>query len=373
MGVVLYVECLYTTYMPESPYYRKMDLPTQTLYGEFLDRLRTRELRRSIGHTPGSIVTKTLQGRTYCYFQTLNPGGPLHQVYLGKKSTEMDQLLSQFTQGQEEADTENLSLSRLAAQLRAGDSLITDHATSRLLATLADLGLFRAGGVLVGTQAMSVLGNLLGARWTSEALRTQDVDVALPPLHIVAPNHPEDVPSALDRLKMGFLPVPALDPRHPSSSFKIRGQSLRLDILTPRRSEKETLVFLPQWNTAAQALPYLDYLLEDPAQGGIVNGEGILVSVPHPARFAFHKLVVQGERHVTEALRSAKDLRQSAQLISLLLEERPGDLESAWQDFIKRGRGWTSRLRRGLTVLSRQAPGLAEKLFSQFPEMNPAR
>ena len=30
---------------------------------------------------------------------------------------------------------------------------------------------------------------------------------------------------------MGFLPVPGLDPKSPTTSFKVRGQSLRVDLL----------------------------------------------------------------------------------------------------------------------------------------------
>lgn len=69
----------------------------------------------------------------------------------------------------------------------------------------------------VGTHAFIVLGSLLGVRWAT-SLRTQDVDIAVPGINA-------DLPSALDSLEMGFLPVSGLDPKSPTTSFKVRGQS----------------------------------------------------------------------------------------------------------------------------------------------------
>jgi hypothetical protein len=57
---------------------------------------------------------------------------------------------------------------------------------------------------------------------------------------------------------------------------------------------------------------------------------GLLVNVPEPARFAWHKLWTARERPSTEHVRSSKDLRQAGLLLEVLERERPGDLERAW-------------------------------------------
>ena len=68
----------------------------------------------------------------------------------------------------------------------------------RVLRALADAGVFHTGGVLVGTHAFIVFGNLLGVRWAS-SLRTQDVDIAADPkLDIAVPGMSADLPSALE-------------------------------------------------------------------------------------------------------------------------------------------------------------------------------
>lgn len=128
---------------------------------------------------------------------------------------------------------------RLAAQLRAGGVNTTDAPSARVIRGLADAGVFEAGGIMVGTHAFVALGNLLGRKWTSGSLRTQDFDIATSvdrDIDIAVSDLQADLPSTLESLAMGFLPVPALHPKHPSTSFKVRGQSLRVDLLCPVRS-----------------------------------------------------------------------------------------------------------------------------------------
>jgi hypothetical protein len=52
-----------------------------------------------------------------------------------------------------------------------------DGAAARVLGALSDAGIFRLGGVLVGTYAYVILGNVLGRRW-NRAARTQHIDIA---------------------------------------------------------------------------------------------------------------------------------------------------------------------------------------------------
>ena len=64
-----------------------------------------------------------------------------------------------------------------------------------------------------------------------------------------------DIPATLDTLQMGFLPVPGLEPNTPSSTYKVMGQDLRVDILTPGQGKP---VQVPRFRTAAARLPVLD-------------------------------------------------------------------------------------------------------------------
>jgi len=316
------------------------------------------EAQRSIGRLAGCFTTKTVKGLTYCYFQYSDPGGFLRQVYLGRKDAVLDRVAERFISEREASKLDTKHLQRLCAQLRAGGALVTDMASSRVLKALAESGIFKMGAVLVGTHAFIVLGNLLGVKWTGSSLRTQDLDIATEPsMSIGIPHIAADIPDVLERLEMGFLPVPPLDSKHPSTSFKVRGKSLRVDLLTPQRRQKETgPTVISRFKAAAQSLPYLDYLIEGFERGAVIDGGGILVNVPSPARFGFHKLIVAGERGATVHTKVEKDLLQAAQVLSVLVEERAGDVLVAWDEIKRRGKGWMSRVSSGLSRLKAHYP-----------------
>ena len=259
-----------------------MPLETQTLYAQLMETLLATEAQRSIGRLSGCFTTKTVKGLTYCYFQYSDPGGFLRQVYLGRKDAVLDRVIERFMSERDASRPDTEHLQRLCAQLRAGGALVADTASSRVLRALADSGVFQMGAVLVGTHAFIVLGNLLGVKWAGSSLRTQDLDIGTDAsMFIGVPHINADIPDVLERLEMGFLPVPPLNPKHPSTSFKVRGKSLRVDLLTPQRSRKETSPKILSWfKAAAQPLPYLDYLIEGFERGAVVDGGGILVNVP---------------------------------------------------------------------------------------------
>lgn len=240
--------------------------------------------------------------------------------------------------------------------------MLTDTPSARVLRALADVGVFHAGGVLVGTHAFVVLGNLLGVRWES-SLRTQDVDIAADPrLDVVVPGVGADLPSALESLEMGFLPVHGLDRTSPSTSFKVRGQSLRVDLLTPAVRGQSRPVSLPRFAAAAQPVRFLDYLIEVPVRAAAINGGVVAVNVPDPARFALHKLIVAVERPTVSQSKREKDLQQAAQLLEVLHEDRPGDLTLAWGALAARGKGWRRRVTESLPGLERHSAAAAAHL-----------
>jgi hypothetical protein len=238
-----------------------------------------------------------------------------------------------------------------------------------VIKALAESGLFHLGGVLIDTHAFTVLGNLLGVRWARHAVKTQDIDIA-GGLHldIAVPDLHADIPKTLDALKMGFLPIPALNPKSPSTSFKVRGSALRVDFVTPLKHRRNVApVFIRRFNIAAQPLPYLGYVIERCERGALVDGQGVLVNVPAPARFAFHKLIVSRTRDVSTRTKSDKDLLQAAQIFEVLAEDRPGDLALAWNALESHGKAWTAKAVAGLSALLRRHPAVQQPLLHVLP------
>jgi hypothetical protein len=343
----------------------RMPLEVQNLYTELLDRLSAIDASRSIGHVPGAFVTKVVKGEAYYYFQYSDPGGIKRQFYIGRKDGPLEKVVKGYQEARAVFEEDAVGVQRLCALLRVGGALLTDSASARVLRALSDGGVFRLDGVLVGTHAFVVLGNVLGVRWAGGSIRTQDIDIAAEPsLSIAFPGPGSDIPGLLESLQMGFLPVPPLDPRKPSTSFVVRGKGLRLDLLTPLRGRRvQKPVFIPRLKGAAQALPFLDFLITRPVRGAIVDSGGVLVNVPDPARFAIHKLIVSGERGAGMHTRREKDLNQAAQVFSVLLEDRPGDIRIAWEEIRSRGKGWVKRVQNGVSAIGRFAdPVIGEEI-----------
>jgi hypothetical protein len=336
---------------------RALPAEVQTLYAELLERLTALEAARAIGDAPGSFVSKTVKGQVYYYFQHTAPGGSLRQAYVGRKAPALDAVVKRFEEQRRLRADERSDVHRLCAQLRAGGATTVDAAAGRVLSALAAAAVFRLGGVLVGTHAFMVLGNVLGVQWAHGLLRTQDVDIASERILAVAvPDVTADVPRVLESLEMGFLPVPGLSPTEASTSFKVRGRALRVDLLTPEVGRRRGPVVISRFKAAAEPLPFLDYLLEDFQPAAVIDGGGILVHVPHPARFALHKLLVAHRRPVWMQTKSDKDVRQAAQLIEVLARDRVGDLALARDAVARRGRGWLRALTQGSELLRSRSP-----------------
>jgi len=342
-------------------------LVTQTLYAELMEQLIASEAHRSIRNLAGCFTYKNIKGKDYCYFQSAEPGGSTRQIYIGPRNQPIEGFIEKFESDRPNVKTEIDNLNRLCSQLRVGGANTTESETARVIKALADSQVFKLGGVLIGTHAFLIMGNILGVKWERPSLRTQDIDIA-GPLHmeIAIPDLIADVPKALESLQMGFLPIPPLNHKHASTSYHIRGKELRVDILTPaKRSDDTKPVFIQRLKTAAQPLMYLDYLIASLVQAAIVNGGGTLVNIPDPARFALHKIAISGERPVSSGMKSTKDLFQASQLIKVLIEDRPGDLTLALEDLRSRGKGFEKRFENGLKLLRSSYPDTYEALISQ--------
>lgn len=343
----------------------RLSQETQTLHAELLERLCVREAQRNIGTLEGTFTVKLIHGNDYVYFLHYLPGGRRINISLGRMSPAIDRLIAQHREGRGDVATDIFGIRELSAQIKAGRAAVADMTAARILRELEAGGLFRVGGILVGTLAFTCIGNLLGAVWDRTTMVTRDIDFAFErTVSIAVPNVTADVPKSIESLAMGFFPIPGLNPKHPSTSFTIRKSPLRIDLLTPRiGSQSEDPVYIPRLKAAAKPLPYLQYLFEDPVRGAVINGEATLVLIPQPLRFALHKLIVSQERSVTAEAKKHKDLWQAFQLLSFFAQERPGDIQPAWEDLVSRGPQWQRRATAGLAMMESRFGRLALGLF----------
>lgn len=220
-----------------------------------------------------------------------------------------------------------------------------------------------AGGVLVGSHAFGIYGNMLGVKWPSETTRTHDVDIAAEyRLLIGMPDRKVNLRQALVESELGFVEVPALDRKSPSTRFRIKGKQLSVDVLTPmlgRTSAKP--IHLAALDTFAEPVRFLDFLLDESQPAALVARAGILVNVPAPARYALHKLVIAERRVPAFQTKTRKDVFQAEQLISVLVRDRPGDLRKAWEAAAKQPAKFMTQLRAGMSRLSKETRSALEQ------------
>ena len=126
---------------------------------------------------------------------------------------------------------------------------------------------------------------------------------------------------------------------------------MRVDFLTPNEGrDTDVLQRLPAFQTDAEPLRFLDFLINDPEPAAILHAAGIYVLVPAPNRYAIHKLIVSRRRPEGAAKRD-KDISQAAALLPILSEKRPYELKEIWLEASNRGKTWRQLLVEGLGQL----------------------
>ncbi len=224
----------------------------------------------------------------------------------------------------------------------------------KVLDALAAAGLFRNGAVLVGTSAYQCYPPLVGHMLPSASVMTQDADLATADLALVGDVFGQPLEAILSHADPSFTSVPGLDPRSPPSRFRSNNGFL-VDLLTPQRRRTDTNP-MPLANLSAGAVPlqHLDWLMHEPVPALVLHGAGVAATVPQPARFAVHKLILAQKRPAADRVKRSKDLLQAASLMQALESHSPYDLEDALASARAKGKsGWAEPLDRSLNEIAR--------------------
>lgn len=113
------------------------------------------------------------------------------------------------------------------------------------------------------------------------------------------------------------------------------------------QGEDETVLLKPL-GVYAQALSFLNFLIADPIPAVGLYRSGVLVQIPRPERYAIHKLIVASRRHASSAAKAQKDLAQAELLIRVLSEDRPGELQAAYDLATSSGPKWREAIETAL-------------------------
>ncbi|MCO5133884.1 MAG: GSU2403 family nucleotidyltransferase fold protein [Phyllobacteriaceae bacterium] len=287
-------------------------------------------------------------GKAYWY-DMYRIGSDVKNIYIGEDSDELSERLERHAQLKSEARERRAERVRLVQLLRAEGLMSVDAGTGSLLNAMASSGVFRLGGTLVGTNAFRLYDGELGVRFKlDETALTQDVDIASYERLSLALK--DTVSPELEKVlsDFSFAPVPSLKQ---TSTWRWRQSrsNTQVEFLTPSFEDDEGIKHLKALGVDAQSLHHLNYLLAKPIKAAVIYRSGVLVQIPRPERFAIHKLIVADRR--TDRLKSRKDLLQAQFLIEVLAEDRPDELEIAFNEATKLGSKWQDRISASLAKL----------------------
>lgn len=345
------------------------DLPTnaQAAFAGLDIAARDAEMRRSVAGLPGGFVKKGSRGKDYWYYQQKQPDGRLQQVFVGPEDAQTRALIERH--GSAPAADAQAALQRLAkAAVELGCADIPlKH--GRVIARLLDHGFFRAGGLLVGTHAFLAYQNMFGIRWDAGAF-TVDLDFAHAGKNVslaIAANVEVDTARAIDSLEMGFIPVMS------GTTYKKPDEpDFDLDFLTAYGRAGAKPLFVPALNVSMQPLKFMEFSLEAPMKATLLYRNGpLVVNLPKPERYVWHKLLVHGERPREMRAKANKDLVQAACLLDYLLHNDHELVRTSWDDAIQRGPGWSQRLKTSWDRLNAKFPTqrFSDRLFDGNAKM----
>ena len=311
---------------------RRLPLTLQTIYVDLLDKLLDDEVAIQ-GREEGSFAPKTIKGRVYWYHQRRNAAGDYSQSYVGPETPE---LLTRIQNHKHLIAADRMRRDMIRALTRSGTVPTVNANVGRVLQGLADSGVFRLRSVLVGTMAYQTYGPMLGVRLTSASVMTEDIDVAqFRSISIAVEDQLPPILTTLKKVDPSFEPILRAFSNQPDAY--ITADKLKVEFLTPMRGPVEDApVPLPALGTASQPLRFLDYLIYQERKAVIPYGAGILVNVPDPMRYAWHKLIVAERRSMHEKI--PKDLVQAETLFEVLVEDRPDDVRDMWEELATEGR-----------------------------------
>ena len=336
----------------------KISLPIQTLFADLEQRASDAEFLTFFEKT-GSFKRRKRKNRYYWYFQN-RVGDEVQEIYVGPVT---DKNVTDKVERFNEIKADFVERREIVKALLSAGLPQTDIAAGRVIEALAEGGFFRMRGVLIGTTAYQCYAGILGVKLGLTTVRTQDADFAQ--YLSIAREIDDSTPPILELLRKvdgSFSPVSALDARH-CIAF-VNRQKYRVEFLTPNRGSDDyegvpvRLPALP--GVSAIPLRFLDFLIRNPIRSVLLYEGGIPVTIPHPARYAVHKLIIS-DRRAIESSKIDKDIGQATELINALSYSRALDLTEAWIEAWERGPSWRQALTSGLMNISQEASKLLYK------------
>jgi hypothetical protein len=192
--------------------------------------------------------------------------------------------------------------------------------------------------VLVGSWCTVFYKDFFASKKYMASLTTRDMDLLIP--------RPRAIKAKVDIAELlkdlGFI----VGFTGSQGYIRLEHPQLIVEFLVPERGKGLDKPYsLPQLGLNAQALRFLEFLSQDTIKSKVGS---INVTLPHPANFALHKLVVMGRRPKAE--KQAKDKDAAIKILRALIDtEQSITIKNAFQAMSKR---WQGMVKKQLTDIT---------------------
>ena len=191
------------------------------------------------------------------------------------------------------------------------------------------------GVVIVGSWCVLFYERYFNTPEYRATIRTRDLDIAIP----IPPRFGRNVDLADQLGQLGFV----MDFKGSDGYIRFLHPDLIVEFLVPERGRGTNKPFeVPALGINAQPLRFLDLLLGDTIS---VPFQSVNVRLPHPARFALHKLLISGRRPSEKAER---DREQAAAVVCAL--EIAGESARLRAVFVALPAKWKSQITRAIEI-----------------------
>ena len=192
--------------------------------------------------------------------------------------------------------------------------------------------------VLVGSWCTVFYKDFFASKKYITSLTTRDMDLLIPQPRAIKAK--VDIAELLKDL--GFI----VGFTGSQGYIRLEHPQLIVEFLVPERGKGSDKPYsLPQLGLNAQALRFLEFLSQDTIKSKVGS---INVTLPHPANFALHKLVVMGRRPKAE--KQAKDKDAAIKILNALIDtEQSITIKNVFQAMSKR---WQGMVKKQLTDIT---------------------
>ncbi len=191
--------------------------------------------------------------------------------------------------------------------------------------------------VLVGSWCTLFYKEFFGRTRYMESLKTRDMDLLIPQPTIIKTK--VDVAELLKDL--GFV----VGFTGSKGYTRLEHPQLIVEFLVPERGKGSDKPYpLPQLGLNAQALRFLDFLARKTITTKVAD---VTITLPHPANFALHKLLILTRRSAPE--KQMKDKEGAVRILKALIDNDQGNLIN--EVFHTMPRRWQGIVKKQLTDL----------------------